>query len=133
MNPYFFAYGSLMTALAHPMGTRLRQEAQFLGPGRVAGRLYRVSWYPGLTEPQTATDLAHGELYKLTDPVKTLAWLDVYEGVVPGRSSAAPVDDYTRVERLAVYVDGTTTLTWVYLYQRVLPPSARIADGIWRG
>lgn len=133
MNPYFFAYGSLMTALAHPMGTRLRQEAQFVGPARIAGRLYRVSWYPGLTEPQTATDSVHGELYRLTDPAKTLAWLDEYEGVVPGRSSAAACDEYSRVERLAVCADGKTSLTWAYLYQRPLPQSAFIADGLWKG
>ena len=45
MSQHLFVYGSLMTALAHPMGDRLRKEARLLGPGGIAGRLYRVSWH----------------------------------------------------------------------------------------
>ena len=133
MSQHLFVYGSLMTALAHPMGDRLRKEARLLGPGGIAGRLYRVSWYPGLREAEGPSDIVHGELYALTTASKTLDWLDEYEGINPGSSSAAAGDEYIRVERPIVLAGGLVVNAWVYLYNRDLPPSAFIADGIWRG
>ena len=55
MTDHLFVYGSLMSALAHPMGDQLRLEASLVGPARIAGRLHRVSWYPGLRPAKTAT------------------------------------------------------------------------------
>ena len=133
MNPHIFVYGSLMTALAHQMGDRLRQEAQLLGPARIAGRLHRVSWYPGLRPAEAAYDYVQGELYRLADPVKTLDWLDAYEGLKPSDTSAAAGDEYVRVERPVTLGDGTVIIANVYLYQRVLPAESLVSDGLWRG
>ena len=133
MNSHIFVYGSLMTALAHRMGDRLRQEAQLLGPARIAGRLHRVSWYPGLRPADAASDVVQGELYRLTDPAKTLDWLDEYEGLKPSNSSAAAGDEYARVERPVTLSDGTVILANVYLYQRTLSAESLVPDGLWRG
>ena len=133
MSQHLFVYGSLMTALAHPMGDRLRKEALLLGPGGIAGRLYRVSWYPGLRAPDGPADIVHGELYQLTSPDTTIEWLDEYEGIKPGSSSAAADDEYIRVDRPVSLSGGLVINAWVYLYNRDLPPPAVIADGIWRG
>jgi gamma-glutamylcyclotransferase (GGCT)/AIG2-like uncharacterized protein YtfP len=133
MNKHLFVYGSLMTALAHPMGDRLRREARLLGPARMAGRLHRVSWYPGLLPAQNASDLVHGEVYLLADPVHALHWLDEYEGIRPGGTSAAASDEYGRAERPATLADGTVVVAHIYLYQRPLPLSSWVRDGQWRG
>ncbi len=122
-----------MTALAHPMGARLRGEARLLGPARMPGRLHRVSWYPGLRPPEAPSEQVHGELYLLHDPARALTWLDEYEGIKPHGTSAASRGEYARGERPATLDDGTTVIATVYLYQRPLPPSSLVPDGRWRG
>ena len=133
MSTCLFVYGSLVTAHAHPQGHRLRAEALLLGPAEIAGRLYRVSWYPGLRPPVDPSDRVHGEVYRLHDPARSLAWLDEYEGLTQGGSSGAPPDVYARVERDVIMADGGVRRVWVYLYQVGLPADAFIPDGRWRG
>jgi gamma-glutamylcyclotransferase (GGCT)/AIG2-like uncharacterized protein YtfP len=133
MNSHLFVYGSLVAAAGHVQGARLRQEAMLVGPATIAGRLYRVSWYPALRPALAANDCVHGEVYRLNDAVKSLAWLDEYEGIVPGGTSAAAADEYARAEREVMLADGGVVLAWVYVYQRAVPEDARVADGRWRG
>jgi gamma-glutamylcyclotransferase (GGCT)/AIG2-like uncharacterized protein YtfP len=128
-----FVYGTLVTSHGHPQGQRLRAEALLLGPATIGGRLYRVSWYPGLRPPIAATDIVHGEVYELADPARSLAWLDEYEGINQGGSSAAPAADYTREVRDVAMSDGTPRRAFVYLYQRPRTSDVLIPDGIWRG
>ena len=133
MNSHLFVYGSLMTALAHPMGARLRAEATLVGPATIAGRLYRVSWYPGLRPAVTPTDIVHGELYRLSDPAMTLVWLDEYEGITRGAISVTLPDEYQRAEAPITCSDGTGLTAWVYVHQRPIDAAALIPDGRWRG
>jgi gamma-glutamylcyclotransferase (GGCT)/AIG2-like uncharacterized protein YtfP len=133
MNRLLFVYGTLVTSHGHPQGNRLRAEALLLGPATIAGRLYRVSWYPGLRPPIAPSDIVHGEVYELNDPVFALAWLDEYEGITQGSSSAAPTADYTREERTVAMADGLPRLAMVYLYQRPQTTDVHIPDGRWRG
>ncbi|MEQ1648056.1 MAG: gamma-glutamylcyclotransferase family protein [Hyphomicrobiaceae bacterium] len=133
MTPSIFVYGSLTTALAHPMGDRLRREALLIGAASVQGRLYRVSWYPGLKMSDDARDVVHGEVYRLTDPVASLAWLDEYEGIARGALSAGETDEYIRAETLARIGGGEVLAVWIYWYQRPLDEAARVLDGVWRG
>ena len=133
MNPHLFVYGTLVTSHGHPMGRRLRQEAILIGPATIAGRLYRAGWYPGLRPAEHPADRVHGELYRLSDPIKSLAWLDEYEGIIQGAASGAPSDQYLRAERPITIADGSSVSTWVYLFQLPLPADCHIPDGIWRG
>ena len=96
MNAHLFVYGSLMSTARHRMGERLRAEARLIGPATMQGRLYRVSWYPGVSESTDPEQRVHGELYALDTPSHALAWLDAYEGVAPGSRESG---EYTRVER----------------------------------
>jgi gamma-glutamylcyclotransferase (GGCT)/AIG2-like uncharacterized protein YtfP len=137
MNRLLFVYGTLVTSHAHPQGNRLRAEALFLGPATIAGRLYRISWYPGLRPPESTADIVQGEVYELANPATSLVWLDEYEGITPkaslGGSSAAPAADYTRELREVTMSDGTPRQTFVYLYQRPQTTDVHIPDGRWRG
>jgi gamma-glutamylcyclotransferase (GGCT)/AIG2-like uncharacterized protein YtfP len=133
MNSHLFVYGSLVAAAGHVQGARLRQEAMLVGPATIVGRLYRVSWYPALRPALAANDRVHGEVYRLNDVVKSLVWLDEYEGIIPGGISAAAADEYMRADRDVTLADSSVVPAWVYLYQRAVPESARVADGRWRG
>ncbi|HXE69495.1 MAG TPA: gamma-glutamylcyclotransferase family protein [Hyphomicrobiaceae bacterium] len=125
-NPNLFVYGTLMSAAGHPMAARLAREATLLGPASIQGRLYRIAWYPGVVDTPNAEERVHGELYALTDPVTSFAWLDAYEGLAGHGDS-----EYARLERPARPLATADVMAWVYLYQR--EPDARrlIADGRW--
>jgi gamma-glutamylcyclotransferase (GGCT)/AIG2-like uncharacterized protein YtfP len=129
MTPHLFVYGSLMSTARHPMGMRLAREARLLGPATIQGRLYRVSWYPGVVESANPQHRVHGEAYLLQDPAASLAWLDEYEGIRPGSSRPA---EYARVERAVRLGSAKTIPAWVYLYQQAVDPACLIAGGHWR-
>jgi gamma-glutamylcyclotransferase (GGCT)/AIG2-like uncharacterized protein YtfP len=133
MSELLFVYGSLVSAVAHPKGERLRREAALLGPATLQAQLYRVSWYPGITLSDDPADLVLGELYRLAAPSQSLAWLDEYEGIAPGATSVAPTDDYERRACIVRSQDGQSHRAWVYLYRRETVRLERVMDGRWRG
>jgi gamma-glutamylcyclotransferase (GGCT)/AIG2-like uncharacterized protein YtfP len=126
-NPNLLVYGTLMSTAGHPMAARLAREASLLGPASIQGRLYRIAWYPGVVDTPNAEERVHGELYALTDPVTSFAWLDAYEGLLAGRGD----NDYARLERPARPLATAEVMAWVYLYQRDPDPLRLIADGRW--
>lgn len=128
MNPHLFVYGSLMSTAHHPMGARLGGEGRLIGPATIQGRLYRVSWYPGVVEGTDPALRVHGELHALDDPARSLAWLDAYEGVAPGSRESG---EYARVERPVRLAAGQETVAWVYLYQKAVDPARLVAGGRW--
>src|SRR5688572_4655538 len=105
MNSWLFVYGTLMSQVRHPMGARLRREARILGEATIEGRLYSLGRYPGLVEAADGHYAVHGEVYALNTPATSLRWLDVYEGIVPGKPDLSP---YARVERPVRLASGET-------------------------
>lgn len=128
MNPHLFVYGSLMSTAGHAMGARLRAEARLLGAATIAGRLYRVSWYPGAVESADPTQQVHGEVYALGDPARSLAWLDEYEGIVPDDGEGG---EYRRLERRVRLAAGEELAAWVYLLQKDTAGLPPVLDGRW--
>jgi gamma-glutamylcyclotransferase (GGCT)/AIG2-like uncharacterized protein YtfP len=128
METHLFVYGSLMTSAAHPMGERLRKEARLLGEGAIAGRLYRVSWYPGAVDADGPDQLVHGEVYGLESPAATLRWLDAYEGI---REDGNPPSEYHRVQRAVRLACGGEVSAWVYLLQRPVGELQAVPGGRW--
>jgi gamma-glutamylcyclotransferase (GGCT)/AIG2-like uncharacterized protein YtfP len=128
MNPHLFVYGSLMSTARHPMGERLRAEARLIGAATIQGRLYRVSWYPGVSETIDPGQRVHGELYALDTTARTFAWLDAYEGIAPGSRESA---EYARVERPVRLDSGEEITAWVYLYRKDVSHLPLVADGRW--
>ncbi len=132
MNAHIFAYGSLLSAVGHPMGERLRAEATLLGMASVQGQLYRISWYPGVIDSETPSHRVYGEIYRLDNPTASLAWLDAYEGVTRDTTSVTEPDEYERAERPAcLAASGANIDCWIYLYQRPIAKLERIASGRW--
>lgn len=75
-----FVYGSLRRDVDghhHP----LMRPARFIGPVTVAGRLYKVTWHPGL-KLEPADTRVTGELFEFGDDVRdaAMAALHEYEG-----------------------------------------------------
>ncbi len=133
MLDLLFAYGSLVSALGHPKGDRLRREAKLLGQARLQARLYRVSWYPGIVLSESVADVVQGEIYRLQDPGVALQWLDAYEGITFGAESVAPADEYIRQIATVVDATGQQLMAWVYLYQPDPTGLQRVASGVWLG
>jgi gamma-glutamylcyclotransferase (GGCT)/AIG2-like uncharacterized protein YtfP len=123
---HLFVYGSLKSNFKNKFARRLAREGTLLGSARMAGRLYRVRWYPlcypGLRPSRQSTDWVIGELYRLRMPLRTLPVLDGYEDA-----------QYRRVRREAVLDNGEAVRCWVYLYGRPLSEHRRIASGEYRG
>jgi gamma-glutamylcyclotransferase (GGCT)/AIG2-like uncharacterized protein YtfP len=128
MNPHLFVYGSLLSAVGHPSGERLRNEGRLVGSGSMPGRLYRVGRYPGLVEAAAGASRVYGEVYALADPVSSLAWLDQYESIVPNEEADG---EYLRAERAVCLASGQDITAWVYLYQRDVTGLQLITDGRW--
>jgi gamma-glutamylcyclotransferase (GGCT)/AIG2-like uncharacterized protein YtfP len=128
INPHLFVYGSLMSTAGHPMGHRLRREAEPIGSASLPGRLYRVSWYPGLVEAKQPGDRVFGEVFRLHTPSRSLCWLDAYEGL-PAKDAGR--SEYERAERLARLDDGTEVTAWVYLYRGEVGRLEAVASGRW--
>jgi gamma-glutamylcyclotransferase (GGCT)/AIG2-like uncharacterized protein YtfP len=77
---HLFVYGTLRRG-AQPNGhaALLHGAARFVGRGRVRGRLYRVSWYPGLVDSDDGHDTVVGDVFALPAGESLLAALDAYE------------------------------------------------------
>jgi gamma-glutamylcyclotransferase (GGCT)/AIG2-like uncharacterized protein YtfP len=133
MHDLIFVYGSLLSSMAHPKGEQLRREADLVGSGRVNGRLYRVSWYPGVVLSHQPDDNVHGEVYGLRAPAETITWLDAYEGLTPEPAAVADRDEYARVQCSVSLANGTTVQAWIYVYQRPTTTLLRVPSGRWSG
>jgi gamma-glutamylcyclotransferase (GGCT)/AIG2-like uncharacterized protein YtfP len=122
-----FVYGSLRRDAAgrhHP----LMRVARFVAPATVRGRLYRVSWHPGLhlDSPSAlgspVASQVRGELFEFGEDVReaALAALTAYEGTM------------FRLEPVAAACDDGTTVdafTWVWLGDAA--EGTLRADGDW--
>ena len=92
----------------------------------INGRLYDLKRYPALVG--LANETAHGEVFRLANPLSSFVWLDKYEGVVPGRET----NEYERVVRPVWLASGEEISAWVYLYLAEVPLKSVIAGGRWQ-
>lgn len=121
-----FVYGSLCSWAGHPNGARLGHEAVRRRPATIVGKLYRITWYPGLVPSDDQADIVQGELVTLRDAAASFLWLDPYE-------SLDKTDEYERVRRVVVADDDARIEAWVYLYRWPVDPAARVVSGRWTG
>lgn len=126
-----FAYGTLLSgdtgATGRAQRARLAAQARLLSKGSTEGRLYSLGRYPGLVLPGDGS-LVEGEVWELLDAALSFAWLDAYEGIVPGEH---PHNDYQRVLRPVTLASGETVDAWVYVYRKPIDPAAQITGGNW--
>jgi gamma-glutamylcyclotransferase (GGCT)/AIG2-like uncharacterized protein YtfP len=121
-----FVYGTLMRGCDNAMARRLANEADIVGEGSCAGRLYQIAHYPGLIAATNPGDRVFGELFRLREKAVQLARLDEHEGCAPG---APEPTLYVRVVRPITLSDRTVIDAWVYLYNRPVDGLRRIMSG----
>jgi hypothetical protein len=88
MQALLFVYGSLLSCVGHPRGTRLRREASLLGQATIQGRLYSLGRYPGLVEAAEGAYPVHGEVYELKTPARVARCL---RGHCAGKARSEPL------------------------------------------
>lgn len=82
-------------------------DSEFVGEGRISGRMYRIDWYPALV--CGGEGFVKGELYLVSD--KDLAALDAFEGITP---DADEQREYHRVKTEVFLESGESLDAWVW-------------------
>jgi len=116
-----FVYGTLRRGGSNDI-TRLQPAARYLGTARVAGVLYHLGAYPGMT--LGGDGWVQGEVYAIEPALE--AQLDEIEGL-----GADPMDEYAKRE-VVVDVDGRALPCLVYeINPRCIVAAPCIAHGDW--
>lgn len=117
-----FVYGTLRPGEAGYADFHLSEKAEYLGPARVAGRLYDLGDYPGLLLGGPGS--VSGDLLRPRDE-RLLAELDAYELFDPANPAGS---EYLRVP--AQTLDRAITI-WIYVYNFPLETARPIVSGDW--
>lgn len=124
--PYLFVYGTLRKEAARKAHQLLVKKADFIGEACYQGRLYRISYYPGVVPSANPAHQVKGELYALRDPDNTWQVLDDYEGC---SSHFSPPTEYVRRQQQVVLNNGQEVTAWIYLYQHEISWLEEIISG----
>jgi gamma-glutamylcyclotransferase (GGCT)/AIG2-like uncharacterized protein YtfP len=126
MSDLLFVYGTLRRLSRHPMAQLLAEQACFIGQGTVAGRLYNLGRYPGMTEAASKADRVVGDVYRLADE-DTIRELDEYE------SAESPLPSYfERGLAEVVLTDARQVQAMVYWFRGQVDETQRILSGDYR-
>lgn len=120
-----FVYGTLRRGF--PLHTQLPGDAvEYVGDGRIQGRLFDLGEYPGATASGSPRDEVRGEVYRLRDPERQIQALDEIEEF----DSQRP-DESLFLRRLTdVRLDrGGVVKAWAYFLSREPENAPVIADG----
>lgn len=126
-SDYLFVYGTLLKDFDSYMSKFLNRNADFIGEAFIQGKLYEISWYPGVTLSKIPSEKVYGHLFKIYEFDKTFKILDDYEGV--GDVSAEYPNEYRRELIDAFLNDGTVQSTWVYVYNNATDDLRLIVSG----
>ena len=117
MSAHVFVYGTLRRGGSNEFRM---EDADYLAPASVRGRLYRVAWYPALILDSSAQPVI-GDLWSI--PESLLEPLDAYEG-----------DEYGRIRSEVTRQDtGELVEVWLWEWRDAgsLQEGSRIGSGNW--
>jgi gamma-glutamylcyclotransferase (GGCT)/AIG2-like uncharacterized protein YtfP len=100
--------------------------AEFVGGGGIAGKIFRIDWYPGLV--CGGESAVKGELYRVSE--EHLRALDVFEGIVPGEGESR---EYRRVKVEVTLDSGEKESAWVWEWIGDLSSAVALDTGDWLG
>jgi gamma-glutamylcyclotransferase (GGCT)/AIG2-like uncharacterized protein YtfP len=123
--PRLFVYGSLRRDVPRSRHELLGADAEFLGHGRVRGRLLDLGAYPGLVAAVAREEWVRGELHAIPSR-RALARLDAYEDYDPRRPERSL---FLRREANVALDSGEVVAAWVYVYAGAVTRGRRIVSG----
>ncbi|MBV8841333.1 MAG: gamma-glutamylcyclotransferase [Bryobacterales bacterium] len=97
-----FVYGTLRRRFRNRHALLLARSSEFIGLGRIRGRLYRLSRYPGIRLDSAENTWIPGEVYRFKN-LRFLTALDRYEG-----------PEFERVIGKVARPDGSRLTCWIY-------------------
>lgn len=100
----------------------LSRSARHVGAARVRGRLYRVTFYPGLVLSRRGCSWVRGDVYAIAQPARMFPILDEYE------DSTAP-REFQRTTTPVKLDSGEHLVAFVYVYSRATEGLPRIVSG----
>lgn len=109
------------------MALHLAQHAEYMADGWFQGRMYHISYYPGVVASDNPSHRVYGEIYRLKDSQSMLTVLDEYEEC---GARHAPPTEYQRTQtRIQTLDGGILEPVWIYLYQWSLQDKVLIKGG----
>ena len=117
-----FVYGTLRRGGSNSFRM---DGAEFVGSGKVEGRLYVISWYPGLVL-ESGSETVEGDVYRVG--AGQLAALDEFEGISANEIEGA---EYRRVMTEVKAGNGDVFTAWSYEWKGPVEESKRIPSGDW--
>ncbi|MGP1717731.1 MAG: gamma-glutamylcyclotransferase family protein [Methylophilus sp.] len=127
MSDLLFVYGTLRKGNSNQMAEYLSTHATFLTGGWFRGRMYQISFYPGVIASDQMEDRIYGEVYRLHDAQTSLAVFDAYEECSVAHAQPA---EYQRVQAHIDAIDGNASVqAWIYLYQWPVADKVLIKEG----
>ncbi|MEO8026524.1 MAG: gamma-glutamylcyclotransferase family protein [Bryobacteraceae bacterium] len=114
-----FVYGTLRRSAPNNKTHLFADTAVYLNSGQTLGRLYLISWHPGMI-PGEAGEWVRGEVWKLNDAGAAFSVLDEYEG-----------PDYQRMQVIVQMDSGSNLEAWTYFYTGSVEGKDRIESGDW--
>ncbi len=127
-----FVYGTLRRDAGRDIHRLIARHAEFVGRGRVRGRLFMLGDYPAMAVDADSLSVVAGELYELPEGRRELALLELddYEGIGPNHSRP---HDYRREVVAVEMSDGTRIDAWAYVLNRGTEGLPRIESGDFVG
>ena len=101
---YLFVYGTLRRRSKIKIARLFHANSEFLGPGRMQGRLARSHPHRGVVQSNKPGEWISGEVFQLNDPLTLLPILDEYEG-----------ENYKRTSVPVELDSGKRMRAWMYL------------------
>lgn len=122
---FLFTYGTLMSRFENEYSRLLHKSAILVGEGMMAGRLYRIDWYPGAIFEPFSIENVYGEVYKLQSSSAMFLLLDEYEDIIQDISKSL----YRRIMVPITMVSGEIVNSWAYVYNQPTTDLDEIISG----
>ncbi len=121
---YLFVYGTLRRDCKDSKFNLISSFVEFVGVGKVRGKLYKISWYPALVLDKNRYVV--GEIYKIKDK-RVFEILDKYEGC--SKRDKKPYEYIRKI--LKVKVDNRYLNAWCYIYNWSLKNKKIVSNCNW--
>jgi gamma-glutamylcyclotransferase (GGCT)/AIG2-like uncharacterized protein YtfP len=125
-DDHLFVYGTLRRNFTNQFAALLQSVGQWLGQGRVQGRLYAIGEYPGLVTSDGSGEWVQGDVYCLPAPGELYSLLDPYEGCGPDDPQP---HEFDRVVLPVLLHSGEWISACAYVYKQDVRNRQKIPSG----